>query len=80
MGPEEIKLPQVHASSFLTAAQFHKEWVIDPPPFLLRCLSEDQVKAIYKVKLEGLAQIARLEIQMKEIEATTFEKVGKLLG
>ncbi|HSG27358.1 MAG TPA: hypothetical protein VLA34_02670 [Candidatus Krumholzibacterium sp.] len=55
------------------------EWVMDPPPFIIDKLSDEVMTEVFQAKMEGLARIAKLEAQMKEVEAEVFQKIAKTI-
>lgn len=64
MGTENMKLPEVEKAMFATSRFLHKEWVMDPPPFILERLPDILNVDIYKVKLKYMAQMAMAEANM----------------
>ena len=74
MNLDELELPQVESSAITSAAYLRKEWRMDPP--YLR-LSEHLIREIYRIRLQGLAEVAGFESQIKAVEARVFAEVAE---
>ena len=70
----ELTLPEM-GQVFL-----HKEWVMDPPSWILHLLKEDTIQQIYRIKVARLAELARLEVQAMQVQADMYEDIAKVLG
>lgn len=79
MPPGDIKLPDFYKEVFAERHLLRREWSMDPPPYMVEILSDKVQAAIYRAKMEGLAEISKLEARAKEIEANVFEKIGKAI-
>ena len=77
MSPEDMKLPELERAEFLSRGFLRKEWVIDNA-FLSR-LKTDVAINIIKARMEFLAECAKLEGQMKQLEAKMFTDISKTL-
>jgi len=75
MSPNHIKLPEFDFGQKF----FYKEWVMDPPPWIIEKLRPDTVTRIYAVKMQFLAKIARIELQLKETEAAMYEEIAQIV-
>ena len=78
MKSEDLKLVEMDPTAFTAMAQMKQEWVIDPPPFL-KLTAEMQIN-IYRIKVAGLAEIAKLESQKLAVEANVLSQVAEMLG
>jgi len=56
-----------------------KAWVIDPGPWIKRELDADVLLKIEAQKMKHLVELAKAEIQTKEIEANMYGKMAELL-
>ena len=56
-----------------------KAWVMDPSPWIKRELDADVLLKIEAQKMKHLAELAKAEIQTKEIEANMYGKMAELL-
>jgi len=77
MSPEEMKLPDLERVEILSRPFLRKEWVVDPA-FLHR-LKMDVAISIIKARMEYLAECAKLEGQMKQLEAKMYTDISKSL-
>ena len=74
MRPEEMKLPEV-GKSWLSTEPFRREWVMDPPPWIR--LPDDLVVDIYRIKMNYLVQLTKIEMQIKELEGKMFGEIAR---
>lgn len=80
MDIKDVKLPESEKAIFRTEALLRNEWVTDPPPWIISRLRDDIIIDIYKIKMRGLAELAEIEKQIKEIESRMFSDIEKSLG
>ena len=80
MDPQEMKLPELEQSAITSNVLLRREWVMDPPPWIMQRLPEDLVVNIYRIKMEGIAEIAELESQMKVVEAKVYRGIAEVIG
>ncbi len=57
-----------------------KEWVMDPPPWIVPLLQEDVIQQIYRIKMKRLAELARLEVQAMQVKVAMLDDIAKVLG
>lgn len=57
-----------------------REWVMDPPPFIARKLSDDILINIYQTKLRYLAKVSELVSQINNVEAEMQLEVAEIVG
>jgi hypothetical protein len=79
MDSKEMRLPQLDEPVLMSNAVLRREWVMDPPPWIVQKLRPSVVEGIYRVKMKRLAEVAKIEIQMKEIEAKMYGDIAKLM-
>jgi hypothetical protein len=79
MDPKELKLPEMPSYSIATATLLRHEWVIDAPDLRVR-FPDDVVKEAWRIKLQGLAEVAGLESQIKAVEARVLTETAKALS
>ena len=79
MNPEDFKLPEFDQIAYSARKVYLKEWVIDPPPWILRRFSDELVAEIYKIKMEGLAEITEIESQKLAVEGKVLRGIAKIL-
>jgi hypothetical protein len=79
VNPEELKLPELEPTVFASSVFLRKEWVMDPPPFIARRLPEELLSQIYKIKIQGLSQIAEFQSQINAVEARVFGQIAEIL-
>jgi len=72
-----MRLPEVENTAFVTGKYLKREWVMDPPPFVLERLPDIVMVDIYKVKLKHLADIAQVEANMLREVAELLAKTHK---
>ncbi len=72
MGSERVKLPENEAV-FASSVSLRKEWVMDPPPWIVSRIRDKVLVEIYRVKIKHLAAAARIESEM-------FNDVAKILA
>lgn len=77
MNPEKMKLPEMEKSVFASNVFLRREWVEDPPPWIVSRLRDDLVVDIYRIKMNHLAELAKIEVQIKEIESKMFSEIAK---
>jgi len=80
MNPSDLKLPAVDRSMFVSDVFLKREWVMDPPPFIIDRLQDDLIRKIYEIKMRHLAEMAKLEIKAKEIESAMFAEVAQAMA
>lgn len=80
MNPEEMKLPEMERSVFASNILIHKEWVMDPPSWIVSRLHDDLIIDIYRIKMDHLAEVTKLEAQIREIESRMFSKIAKSMA
>lgn len=80
MSPEEMKLPELEKSVLASTLFLRKEWVMDPPPWIVSRLRDDLLVNIYAIKMKYLAELAKIEIQTKEIESRMFSDIAKAMS
>jgi len=76
MNPEKLELPHVESSAITVSAYLRREWRIDPP--YLR-LPEDIYWEVFRIRLQGLAEVAGFESQIKAVEARVFSEIAERL-
>ena len=79
MNPEGFQLPEYDPSAFSLKKVYLKEWSIDPPPWIIRRLTDELVVEMLKIKMEGLAEIAEIESQKLAVEAKVFRSIAKMM-
>ena len=57
-----------------------REWVMDPPPFILRRLPDDIVFGMYRVKLGHLAKISELAGEINRVESNMYNEVAEMMN
>lgn len=55
-----------------------REWVMDPPPWIK--LPDARIKDIYGIKMKYLAELTKIEIQIKELEGKMLNEIAKSLA
>ena len=80
MNHEEMKLPEMEKSVFASSVLMHKEWVMDPPPWIISRLHDDLIIDIYRIKMDHLAEVTKLEAQIREIESRMFSEIAKSMA
>jgi glycerol-3-phosphate dehydrogenase len=83
MGPEEMKLAEMEKAIYEidpSKYSIRKEWVMDPPPFIIRRLPDDILFEIYKTKIQHLAKVSELMSQINQVEAEMQNSVAELMG
>jgi hypothetical protein len=80
MSPDEMKLPELEKSVFASTLFLRKEWVMDPPPWIVSRLRDDLLVNIYAIKMKYLAELAKIEIKTKEIESRMFSDIAKAMS
>ena len=82
MNSEEMRLPHLEKSAFVTGPaadlRFHPEWYIDPA--LWKRLSDDRLVDICRIKMKYLAQVTKIEMQIKELEGKMFNEIAESLA
>jgi hypothetical protein len=76
MNAEEMKLPEMEKSVFGSNVFLRKEWVMDPPSWIVSRLRDDLIVNIYRIKMNHLAELAKLEAHIKEIESKMFSEIA----
>jgi len=79
MNPEEMKLPELEKSVFASKVFLRKEWVMDPPPWIVSRLRDDLIVDIYRIKMKHLAELAKIEVQILELESRMFNEIAKAM-
>jgi hypothetical protein len=80
MNPEELKLTHVNKEAIISDAVFRNAWVTDPPPHYLHRMPDELVTKIYGIKMRHLSRLAKIEAQIKEIEAEMYNDLVKAMG
>jgi len=80
MNSDELKLPEMEKSVFASNLYLRKEWVMDPPPWIVSRLPDDIIVNIYRIKMNHLAELAKTEIRIKEIESKMFSDIAKSMA
>jgi len=80
MGNEEVRLPDAKQVEFLSSTFLHKEWVMDPPPFVWWKMRDDVLVNVLQTKMKYLAKFSKLEAQAKEIEGQMYEEIAQQMG
>ncbi len=80
MKAEELHLPKIPSELFHSHHHILKEWVMDPPPIILERLSDRIVMQIYSIKMRRLAELTKIEIQSKEIEAKMYTEIAEVFS
>ena len=83
MGPEDMKLAEMEKEIYALDSnkiRIRKEWVMDPPPFIIRKLPDDILFGIYKVKLERLAKVSELSSRINLEEANMYNEVAEMMS
>ncbi len=73
MGSERVKLPENEAV-FASSVSLRKEWVMDPPPWIVSRIRDKVLVEIYRVKSKHLAAAARIESEMYNVFARILAK------
>ena len=79
MNQREMKLPELESSVFTSKVSLHREWVMDPPPWIVQKLRPIVLENIYKIKMKHLAELSKIEVQIKEVEAKMFSEIAKTM-
>lgn len=69
--------PYLRREGLADQAILRREWVMDPPPWIK--LPDVRVKDIYRIKLKHLAELTKIEIQIKELEGKMINEIVKSL-
>ncbi len=83
MGPEDMKLADMEKAIYAVDPNkvgIMKEWIMDPPPFILRRLPDDIVFGMYRVKLEHLAKISDLAGEINRVESNMYNEVAGMMN
>ena len=82
MGPEEMKLAETEKAIYEIDSSkfFKKEWVMDPPSFMISRIPDDILIEIYKTKIQHLAKVSELKSQINQVEAEMYNNVSELMG
>lgn len=83
MGPEEMKLAEMEKAIYEidpSKYSIKKEWVMDPPPFMIGRIPDDILIEIYKTKIQHLAKVSELKSQINRVEAEMHNNVAELMG
>ena len=82
MAPKEFKLPDIGAEAFALHPAFEKIykilWAVDPA--ILGRLKDQTVINIARINVDYRVKVAKLEAQMKEIEAEALAATSKELA
>jgi hypothetical protein len=82
MNSEEMRLPHLEKSAFVTGPvaelRFHPEWYIDPA--FWKRLPDDRLVNIYRIKMKYLAQLTKIEMQIKDLEGDMFNEMAEALA
>ncbi len=80
MNHREMKLPELESSVFASNVFLHREWVMDPPPWIVQKLRPVLLENIYRIKMKHLAELSKIEVQIKEVEARMFSEIAKSMS
>ncbi len=80
MKPEEMKLPELEKSVLTSTLFLRREWVMDPPPWIVSRLRDDLLVTVYGIKMKHLAELAKIEVQIKEVESRMFSEIAKAMS
>lgn len=79
MNTEGFQLPEYDPSTYSVRRVYLKEWVTDPPPWIIGRIPDELVSEMLRIKMEGLAEIAQIESQKLAIEEKVFRSIAKIL-
>ena len=57
-----------------------KERITDPVPWIADKLDARILQDIYRITVEALAQVAELDMQVKQVERDMYRQIAKTLG
>jgi hypothetical protein len=75
-----MKLPELESAVFASNVYLKKEWVIDPPPWIIDKLRPIVVERVYAIKMKHLAEVAKIESQIKQVEARMYAETAKAMS
>ncbi len=53
---------------------------MDPPPWIVSRLRDDLLVTVYGIKMKHLAELAKIEVQIKEVESRMFSEIAKAMS
>jgi hypothetical protein len=81
MSPGDLKLPAVETEAFVMDPGLEKllrwQWRVDPP-WILKYLRDEIVREMYGAMLNARAEMAKIDIQAKQVEARMFEEMSRI--
>lgn len=78
MSPDEFELTELAPEAY-TNLKYHLEWMMDPPPFILKRFPDDLIHNIYRIKMLHLAKVAELEAQLIKARGEMFADIAKVI-
>lgn len=78
MSPDEFELTEL-APEAHTNLKYHLEWMMDPPPFILKRFPDDLIQNIYRIKMVHLSKVAELEAQLIKARGEMFADIAKAI-
>jgi hypothetical protein len=80
MSPNGIELTELPAEAISHLnLKYHLEWVMDPPPFILKRFPEELVQNIYRVKMKHLAKVAELEARLVQARGEMYADIANVI-
>ncbi|MEN8157820.1 MAG: hypothetical protein ABFS10_12790 [Bacteroidota bacterium] len=79
MSPDGMNLPESEKALVSSNVLLRKEWVMDPPPWIISRLPDDLILDIYRIKVRHFAELAKIEGQIKELESKMYNEVVKAM-
>lgn len=78
MSPDNLELTELAPEAY-SHLKYHLEWVMDPPPFILKRFPDDLIQNIYRVKMQHLAKVAELEAELIKARGAMFADIAKVI-
>ena len=80
MSPNGLELTELPAEAISHLnLKYHLEWVMDPPPFILKRFPEELIQNIYRVKMRHLANVAELEARLVQARGEMYAEIAKVI-
>lgn len=78
MSPDNLELTELAPDAY-SYLKYHLEWVMDPPPFILKRFPDDLIQNIYRVKMKHLAKVAELEAALVKARGEMFADIAEVI-